>query len=100
MSLEIATRGGAGCLGRVGEIGEISVGAVGDLAIWSLTGVVFAGAVADPIEAWLRCGPTGAKHTIVNGKLVVDNGQLVSNKIDSMLATHRTVAKRMQRIAD
>ena len=100
MSLEIATRGGAGCLGRIGEIGEISVGAVGDLAIWSLTGVAFAGAVADPIEAWLRCGPTGAKHTIVNGKLVVDNGQLVSNKVDSMLETHRTVAKRMQRIAD
>jgi len=100
MSLEIATRGGAGCLGRVGEIGEISVGAVGDLAIWSLTGVAFAGAVADPIEAWLRCGPTGAKYTIVHGKLVVDNGQLVSNKVDSMLATHRTVAKRMQRIAD
>jgi len=100
MSLEIATRGGAGCLGRIGEIGEISVGAVGDLAIWSLTGVAFAGAVADPIEAWLRCGPTGAKHTIVHGKLVVDNGQLVSNKVDSMLATHRTVAKRMQRIVD
>ena len=100
MSLEIATRGGAGCLGRVGEIGEISVGAVGDLAIWSLTGVAFAGAVADPIEAWLRCGPTGAKHTIVQGKLVVDNGQLVSNKVDSMLALHRTVAKRMQRITD
>jgi cytosine/adenosine deaminase-related metal-dependent hydrolase len=100
MSLEIATRGGAGCLGRVGEIGEISVGAVGDLAIWSLTGVAFAGAVADPIEAWLRCGPTGAKHTIVHGKLVVDNGQIVSNKVDSMLAMHRTIAKRMQRIAD
>jgi cytosine/adenosine deaminase-related metal-dependent hydrolase len=100
MSLEIATRGGAGCLGRVGEIGEISVGAVGDLAIWSLTGVAFAGAVADPIEAWLRCGPTGVKHTIVHGNLVVDNGQLVSNKVDSMLALHRTVAKRMQRIAD
>jgi len=100
MSLEIATRGGAGCLGRVGEIGEISEGAVGDLAIWSLTGVAFAGAVADPIEAWLRCGPTGAKHTIVHGRLVVDNGQLVSNKVDSMLATHRTIAKRMQRMAD
>ena len=100
MSLEIATRGGAGCLGRVGEIGEISVGAVGDLAIWSLTGVAFAGAVADPIEAWLRCGPTGAKHTIVHGRLVVDSGQIVSNKVDSMLALHRTVAKRMQRITD
>jgi len=36
----------------------------------------------------------------VHGKLVVDNGQIVSNKVDSMLATHRTIAKRMQRIAD
>jgi cytosine/adenosine deaminase-related metal-dependent hydrolase len=34
--LEIATRGGAACLGRTGEIGELSVGACGDLAVWSL----------------------------------------------------------------
>ena len=32
-ALEIATRGGAGCLGRTGEIGELSVGAVGDLVV-------------------------------------------------------------------
>jgi cytosine/adenosine deaminase-related metal-dependent hydrolase len=41
MALEVATIGGAGCLGRIGEIGEISVGAVGDLAIWQLTGPAF-----------------------------------------------------------
>ena len=96
MALEIATRGGAGCLGRIGEIGEISVGAVGDIAVWSLTGPAFAGAIADPIEAWLRCGPIGAKHTIVNGRLVVENGQLVSNKVDDMLRQHRVLAHQMQ----
>jgi cytosine/adenosine deaminase-related metal-dependent hydrolase len=100
MSLEIATRGGAGCLGRIGEIGEISVGAVGDLAVWSLTGPAFAGAIADPIEAWLRCGPTGAKHTIVRGRSIVDNGLLVSTKVDEMLAQHRVLSKRMQRSVD
>ncbi|MFM8663979.1 MAG: 8-oxoguanine deaminase, partial [Acidimicrobiaceae bacterium] len=63
MALECATRGGAGCLGRIGEIGELSVGSVGDLAIWSLTGPAFAGAIADPIEAWLRCGPVAARDT-------------------------------------
>ena len=96
MALEIATRGGAGCLGRIGEIGEISVGAVGDIAVWSLTGPAFAGAIADPIEAWLRCGPIGAKHTIVNGKSVVEHGQLVSNKVDDMLRQHRVLAHQMQ----
>jgi cytosine/adenosine deaminase-related metal-dependent hydrolase len=96
MALEIATRGGAGCLGRIGEIGEISVGAVGDIAVWSLTGPAFAGAIADPIEAWLRCGPVSAKHTIVNGKSVIENGQLVSNKVDDMLRQHRVLAQQMQ----
>ena len=96
MALEVATRGGAGCLGRIGEIGELSVGAVGDIAVWSLTGPLFAGAIADPIEAWLRCGPTAARHTIVHGKQVVHNAQLVSTRVDEMLTTHRRIATRMQ----
>src|SRR5436190_14349156 len=64
-ALEMATLGGAACLGRVGEIGVLAPGAVGDVAVWSLTGPVFAGAVADPVEAWLRCGPVSARDTIV-----------------------------------
>lgn len=99
MALDVATRGGAGCLGRIGEIGELSVGAVGDIAVWSLTGPLFAGAIADPIEAWLRCGPTAAHHTIVHGKQVVHNGQLVSTRVDEMLTTHRKIATRMQSFA-
>ena len=99
MALEVATRGGAGCLGRIGEIGELSIGAVGDIAVWSLTGPLFAGAIADPIEAWLRCGPTAAHHTIVHGKPVVRNGQLVSTRVEEMLSTHRKVAAKMQSVA-
>lgn len=98
MALEVATRGGAGCLGRVGEIGEISVGAVGDLAVWSLHGVQFAGAIADPIEAWLRCGPVAVRDTIVHGREVVRGGQLVNTRVDEMLATHRKLAASMQRL--
>ena len=40
MALEMATIGGAGCLGRLGEIGTLTVGAVGDIAVWPLTGPV------------------------------------------------------------
>ena len=100
MALEIATRGGAGCLGRTGEIGEISVGAVGDLAIWQLTGPQFAGAIADPIEAWLRCGPVSVRDTIVDGRVVVSNGQLVSTKVDERLAQHHRLAARMQQVVN
>jgi len=96
MALEMATVGGAGCLGRVGEVGSLQVGAVGDVAVWSLEGPLFAGAIADPLEAWLRCGPVGARDTIVHGRFVVRDGRLVSPRVAEMLTTHRRLAVRMQ----
>lgn len=98
MALEVATIGGAGCLGREGEIGVIAPGAVGDLAIWSLAGPSFAGAVADPIEAWLRCGPTGARDTIVHGRAIVREGQLVSGRLEEMLGAHAALSRRIQQL--
>jgi cytosine/adenosine deaminase-related metal-dependent hydrolase len=96
MALEMATRGGAGCLGRLGEIGELSAGSVGDLVVWSLDGPQFAGVVDDAIEGWLRCGPAAAKHTIVNGVPVVRDHRLVSSRVDAMLNEHARLAREMQ----
>ncbi|MBM3827582.1 MAG: 8-oxoguanine deaminase [Actinobacteria bacterium] len=100
MALEMATNGGAGCLGRVGEIGELSVGAVADIAVWSLTGPSFAGAIADPVEAWLRCGPVGARHTIVNGRVVVRDGNITHPRLDEMLRSHARISRRIQKLDD
>lgn len=95
-ALEIATRGGARCLGRDGEIGVVAPGAVADLAVWKLDGPSFAGVLDDPIEGWLRCGPVGAHHTVVHGEPVVDGGRIVSPKLEEMLADHRRIARRFQ----
>jgi len=95
-ALEVATRGGAACLGRAGEIGQLSVGACGDLAVWSLEGVRFAGALSDPVEAWLRCGPVSARHTVVAGRLVVEDGAVTHPGLDEQLSVHRRVSQRMQ----
>jgi cytosine/adenosine deaminase-related metal-dependent hydrolase len=95
-ALELATRGGAACLGRQGELGQLAVGAVGDLVAWRLDGVAFAGAVSDPVEALLRCGPVAAHHTVVAGRLVVDGGRLLSDQLDDRLVRHRTAATRIQ----
>ena len=96
MALEVATIGGAGCLGRIGEIGSLQVGAVGDVAVWDLNGVQFTGAIADPVEGWLRCGPTGARDTIVHGRAVVRNGQLVTARTEEMMKSHRRLSAHMQ----
>ncbi len=100
MALEVATIGGAGCLGREGEIGQLSVGAVADVAVWSLTGPSFAGAIADPVEAWLRCGPIGARHTIVNGRVIVRDGRITHPSLDEMLTNHARISRRIQKLDD
>jgi cytosine/adenosine deaminase-related metal-dependent hydrolase len=95
-ALEIATRGGAACLGRTGEIGELRVGACGDLVVWALDGVRFAGALSDPVEAWMRCGPVSARHTVVAGRPVVADGVPVHSGLGEQLAVHRRVSARLQ----
>jgi cytosine/adenosine deaminase-related metal-dependent hydrolase len=99
MALECATLGGAACLGRSGELGVIEPGAVADIAVWRLTGPTFAGALADPIEAWLRCGPVSAWHTIVNGRFIVRDGDVVNNDLGQMLRSHTAHAQRIQQLA-
>lgn len=96
-ALEIATRGGAACLGRAGELGQIGPGLPADLAAWPIDGIAFAGALSDPIEAWLRCGPVAARHTIVHGRPVVENGHLTAPGVDEMMARHRKLATALQR---
>jgi len=97
--LEMATRDGAACLGRTGELGQLALGAVGDVAVWSLDGPAFAGAIADPVEAWLRCGPVGARDTVVAGRPVVADGALVHGGVDDMLRRHRVISARIQQRA-
>lgn len=97
--LEMATLGGAGCLGREGELGVLAPGAVGDVAVWSLEGPAFSGAVADPVESWLRCGPTSARHTVVHGRFVVRDGRLEHPGVQTMLNEHDKVARRLQQVS-
>jgi cytosine/adenosine deaminase-related metal-dependent hydrolase len=99
--LDIATRGSAACLGRTGEIGELSVGAAGDLVCWPQEGVRYAGALIDPVEAWLRCGPVGARHTVVAGKVLVRDGELTvpGADIEDRLRRHAAASARVQGLA-
>ncbi len=94
--LDMATLGGAACLGRQGELGCLIPGAVGDVAVWPQTGIAFAGAHSDPIEAWLRCGPTSARHTVVAGKVLVEEGHLTLPNVNETLRHHERLSRAMQ----
>ena len=97
-ALEIATRGSAACLGREGELGVLAVGSPADLVCWPMEGFAFAGALSDPVEAWLRCGPLAARHTVVAGRPVVRDGRLAIAGEEEMLRRHRDISTRMQSV--
>lgn len=77
-ALRIATRGGASVLGR-DDIGQLKAGYAADLAVFDVTGLDYAGSAGDPVASLLFCGSSHrTKHTIVDGKVVVENGRLVN----------------------
>lgn len=75
--LKVATRGGAAILGR-SDIGSLEIGKAADLFMVRVDQIDAVGTLTDP-KSWL--GTIGLKrpvdYTIVNGKVVVENGKLV-----------------------
>ena len=94
-SLEIATRGGALVLGR-DDIGHLAPGMAADLALFDLRTLALAGgAVHDPLGALLLCAPSQAAYTVVNGRVVVREGQLATLALAPLLARHNALARQL-----
>ena len=93
--LEVATRGGARVLGR-DDIGHLAPGMAADLALFDLRTLGFAGgAVHDPVAALLLCAPAPAACTIVNGRVVVRQGQLATVDLGPLLERHNHLARQL-----
>jgi cytosine/adenosine deaminase-related metal-dependent hydrolase len=91
-ALFIATRGGAQVLGRA-DIGHLAVGMCADLALFDLHTLGFAGgAVHDPVGALLLCASPQAAYTVINGKVVVRQGQLTTVDLGPLLERHNRLA--------
>ena len=94
-ALSVATRGGAQVLGRA-DIGHLAVGMCADLVLFDLDTLGFAGgAVHDPVGSLLLCASPQADTTIVNGKVVVRHGELLTVDLGPLLERHNTLAMQL-----
>jgi cytosine/adenosine deaminase-related metal-dependent hydrolase len=94
-ALTMATRGGAQVLGR-SDIGHLAVGMCADLALFDLEILGFAGgAVHDPVGALLLCASPQAAYTIVNGQVVVRQGQLSTLELGPLIERHNQLARQL-----
>lgn len=93
--LDMATRQGAAIL-KTPEIGHLSVGSAADLAMFRLDRVEFAGAMTDPASAHLFCGSAPrAAYTMVNGRLVVEKGQVTGLDEEQLWSDAQNITKKM-----
>jgi cytosine/adenosine deaminase-related metal-dependent hydrolase len=89
--LEIATLGGARVLGR-DDIGALAPGMSADLVTVPLDEIGMAGALHDPLAALFFCHVPRVRHTVVNGRLVVRDGQVTTIDLPVHLERHNRLA--------
>jgi cytosine/adenosine deaminase-related metal-dependent hydrolase len=94
-ALEMATRDGARCLGR-DDVGSLQPGKRADIALFDLRALEYSGAGA-PLPALLLCAPTRVHTLVVEGRVVVEDGQLCALRLEPVLRAHRRLAARLRR---
>jgi cytosine/adenosine deaminase-related metal-dependent hydrolase len=93
-ALALATRGGARVLGR-DDVGQLSPGMAADIVAFDLADVGFAGAGHDPLAALVFCSPARAALSVINGRVVVRDGQLTTVELPWLVERHRALARHL-----
>ncbi len=93
-ALWLGTRGGAAVLGR-DDIGALAPGMAADFIGVRLDRLAFAGAQADPLAALLFCTPPNVDLSVINGRVVVENGRLLGVDLPALIARHNELAREL-----
>ncbi len=90
--LWMATRGGAACLGR-DDVGSLEPGKAADLALIDTRRLSYAGAGSDILAALVFTPfPEPVDTVIVNGRVVVEGGQLVGVDVPALVARAESIS--------
>lgn len=94
-ALEIATKGGARVLGR-DDIGMLRPGMAADFAAFRLDTIDMSGAAQwDPVAALVFCGPQKASATVVGGRIIVRDGELITLDLPAVVERHGRLARAL-----
>jgi cytosine/adenosine deaminase-related metal-dependent hydrolase len=97
-ALELATLGGAKVLQR-DDIGSLAPGMAADLVAFRIDDLGHAGAQGDLVAALLTCKPGSVWLSVINGRVVVDNGELKGVDLAHLVQRHNAASQGMLRRA-
>lgn len=95
-ALELATRGGAAVLGR-DDVGYLAPGMAADFIAINTDTIAFAGGLHDPVSAVLFCAPQTVDYSVINGRIIVREGYLMTLDLQPHIERHNTFARQMIR---
>ncbi len=93
-ALEMATRGGAAVLNRK-DIGHLAAGMAADVVAFNVEGLDHAGALHDPVAALVFASPTRAALSVINGKVIVRDGELQTLDVGQLVQHHNRLAAKL-----
>lgn len=95
-TLQLGTKGGCKLLNYEKSLGSIEIGKGADLAIFDLNTLQYAGSLSDPIASLIFTGYNHqTKHTIVNGKHVVNDGMVKNIDEFDLVSKINKIAKNL-----
>ncbi len=93
-ALELGTLGGARVLGR-DDIGSLEKGKAADFIAINLNHLEYAGALHDPVAALVFCAPPRVDLSVINGRVVVEDGNLLTLDLPPVIERHNRLAREM-----
>jgi 8-oxoguanine deaminase len=93
-ALWLATAGGAQVLGR-DDIGQLAPGKAADFIGLRLDRLDYAGALHDPLAALVFCAPQRVDLSIINGRVVVEDGHLLTVDLRPVIERHNRISREL-----
>ena len=94
-ALTMATLGGATLLGREDEIGSLEIGKAADIVAFRVDDLQHAGSAGDAVAALMTCNPTTAWLSIINGKIVIRDAQMVGLDLAPLIEQHNRQSRAL-----
>ena len=81
-------------LGR-DDIGHLAVGMAADFIAIDTETIGFAGALHDPVAALVFCTPPQVALSVINGRVIIRDGELTSADLPLIIERHNRCAREL-----
>jgi len=93
-ALELATLGSASVLRR-DDIGALAPGMAADFVAFRIDDLAHAGGLGDPLASLVTCAPTHVWLSVINGKIVVEDGEIRTLDLPTTIEKHNKISRGM-----